>query len=475
MAFDYNSAANVPTTGDTMPYALAPHHWEKRVLKESTHRNVFTELMGPEGSGKAIIYNAKDLMQGGVKSIIAMRAHAEYGAKPVKGDLQAIRYADFSTSLTEDMSWMRAECYAGYERFGWQAKGKEGVRMVRHLKPMLESASFLAEHWSNWKESNTIQAYVWGMSQSISRCMGKKASADAAADARGHIQKVPPSFKRIVQGEAGGNYVTGLPHPNTYFMGAASNTVLSGASGAVTFQAVVEGMGDTSAANDDDMYINTDSVKYAARYARRHKIQKVSTPFGERWLWFIPAAAEVDVHIMLETFHKDAGPRDYAANRIWNGVLGDYHGFLFIASEHLLSIEDMIQQCALSAANDGLAYDDADTIGTMAIDLAVINDASDTVFPSLIIGAEGLMYAQPDGMSMNDESPDAKHRFFRFAGHTWGLQRADMFKDQAVPLDYYVGGANNTNLISTVDGGSTTVAKNWSSMLVMIKAAEGKI
>lgn len=475
MSFQYNSAANIPVTGDTVPYALAQTHWEKRVLKESTYANVFSDLMSPEKGGGMIIYNAKDLMKGGVKSTIAMRNHAIYGAKPVKGDLQAIRYADLDTSLVEDMTWSRADCFAGYERFGWCLKGRESARMAKQLQPMLESASFLAENWANWKELNIIDSQIWGMSSSISRALGKKASADAAASARGHMQKVPPSFKRIVSGEAGGFYVTGLPHPNTYFMGSAANTVLSGAAADVTYQAVLEGMGDTAAADDNTMYINTDSVKFAARFAKLHKMQKIACPgYGARWIWLIPAAAEVDVHIMLETFHKDAGPRDYSSNRIWDGVLGDYHGFLFIASEYLQGIGAMIRRNALSADGDGEAYDDGDTIGTMAISLSVLDSAETSVFPSLIVGQEALMYAQPEGMSMEDEPLDAKHRFYRYAGHTYGYQRPDMFKDSPTKIDYYSGGSANTNLISTVNA-STAEVKNTSSMLVMIKAAEGRM
>lgn len=455
----YNVASGVPHSGEN--YLLTPEYWVKSAYKAKYHDFVFRDLIGPERSGKMIIFNAKELGKGGKQSTVAMRLNAEPNTYPVRGPGQIVKYSDLSGSAVQTMSYAKMQIYADYERYAWGVNSDMDEFIVKYLEYSRESAVYLGELHRQREEESVIHTMLYGLSPSVSIAKGA-ASVDSTPTYVGHLQKMPPSFKRLWSASYG---VSHNPHPNTYFINEANNTALAAAIAAdsadITFEAVVDSMvsdavGDFSLA----------AIDAAHRLAHFHKIKPVMTPHGPRWIWFVPSVAGTDLRTLFRTIHQAAGPRDYGSNRLWSGILGDYMGFLFVESEYIKPLITDVANYELSDATYG--YDNGASNGTMTLD---VTDANAVIYPTFVCGQEVMAFAEPQPMDTEEEHLDGNKKHFRFAGRHYGLRRADFFKDTTT--DYFSGGANATSLVSNASGiYGTKVVWNWSSMLIMCRATE---
>lgn len=447
----YNSAADTPHTGGN--YMLTPEYWEETVLAESWQDTLFTDLISEEGGPGMIVFNPQSLRKGGKQSTVAMRWNPAAFTKPAKGDTQIVDYTDFAASLVEDMTFAKMQVYAGQERFAWQSLGRENVRMAYQLDVINQSAQFIADLFKQRKEESVIHTLIFGLSQSVTRVGGKGGATD-----QGHMKKVPPSFKRGGAAGGGSYGITKMPHPNTFFMDEAEfATTITAAGADVNFDTIVNVM-DTETTGADCKF-SVAAITRAAAVMSKLKIKPVATPFGPRWLWFVPNECEPDIKSALLTYHAQAGPRDYGSNRLWSGTLGDFGGFLFIKTHYLTTMAALIAAESLTGA---AGYDDGQTGGTMAIAI------TETVaYPTLICGEGALAYCEPEGMSAAEERPDLENIHIRGAYHTYGYRRADWFLDTTT--DYFANGV--TNVVSGASLSGTVACKNFSSALVMVKAS----
>lgn len=455
----YGSAADTPVSGNN--YMLTKEYWEDTVLHESWNETLFSDLMSEEGGGGMIIFNAEQLRKGGKQSTIQMRKLPAEGTKPVKGNTPVVNYGTPSSSLTDDMTFTKMQVYAGLERFAWQVIGKESVRMVYQLDVINESASFVADLHKQRKEEAVIHTLIFGYSQSVTRVVGK-GSGDHVS---GHMKKVPNSFSRNgAAGSAGGYNIDKLPHPNTYWLDEAQFTttiINAGVAADVNFDTITNVMDSELDATEGIFTVA--AILRMGTLAVAHKIKKVSTPFGFRWLWFVSPECGADIRSALLTYQKDAGPRDYASNRLWSGMIGDFGGFLFLESEYLKTMHELISQESLTGAT---GYDDGAGSGNMAI--AITSSTAPYIYPTLVCGEGALGYAEPEGMSADEELLDLGAWYIRGAGHIYGYRRADWYTDNGT--DYFAT-AGVADVVSGASVSGTPVVWNYSSMLVMAKSS----
>lgn len=467
MAFGYGSASGVPASD---AFYLTPEYWNKTAYKASYHDFVFKDLIGPEKSGNMIVYKADDLNKGGKASTVAMRLNVDRNVKPVKGGAQLINYQTIDSSATEDMSWAKMQVYAGRERYGWSLKSVEDERMVRYLGVINESAQFVGELFRQRDEEEIIHAMIFGLSRSVTRVPGRNDYGGTAT--KGHMQKMPASFKRVFAD--GSHGITHMPHPNTYFLDEAQIPELVTASvttpADIKFDTVLTAMAAVSGSTN--CYFSLAAIARANRQARKNKLKQINIPgVGPRWLWFIPPAAASDLRILLASVNQAAGPREYGTNRLWSGVLGDYMGFLFVESEYLLPFNTIVADDTLTTTLKGYQWiTSTDEVGTMELG---VTDASLLIHPTLICGQEVLAYTQPESMTNAEEWLDGRNKYVKIGARTFGYRRGDWFKDNTV--DYFSGGSTATSLVSAYSGYGTPVVWNWSSMLVFCRAVEPKM
>lgn len=458
----YNSAASTPEPGN---YMLTKEYWEDTVLHESWQDTMFSDLISEEGGGGMIIFNAESLRKGGKQSTISMRMNPAQGTLPAKGDTQLVNYTTISDSLVSDMQFSKMQVYAGLERYGWLANGREAVRMAYQLDVINESAGYIADLFKQRKEESVIHTMIFGYSQSVTRVVGLGTGNYIG----GHIKKVPNSFSRGgAAGVAGGYNIDGLPHPNTYWLDEAQFTtslINAGVTADVGFDTITNVM-DTELDATEGIFTMAAIIR-AGRLAVFHKIKKVQTPHGYRWLWFVSPECASDIKSALLTYHKDAGPREYGGNRLWSGVLGDAQGFLFIESEYLKEFHALVTQETLLSAT---GYDDGAGSGRMQISCS--SSQAPYIYPTLICGEGVLGYCEPEGMSVEEESLDAGAKLIRTAYHTYGYRRADFYLDNTT--DYFAT-AGVADVTSGASRTGTPVAWNFSSMLVMAKATAARM